>query len=164
MIAGRNWSDNIETYIVYLVVLISLDLQGKRSFEAGIEREVRLVMLIIGFTGSFGSGCTHIAKRYIEPNGYKYISLSDILRQEYKSKNGSTSEPNRQMLQDFGNQVRKENGPDFLARKAIELIKNEPDQEKWVIDSIRNPHEVKYFRLNFIYLVSSLIMIPVGNG
>ena len=42
MIAGRNWSDNIETYIVYLVVLISLDLQGKRSFEAGIEREVRI--------------------------------------------------------------------------------------------------------------------------
>ncbi|MCP2520185.1 hypothetical protein NLD30_07045 [SCandidatus Aminicenantes bacterium Aminicenantia_JdfR_composite] len=37
--------------------------------------------IILGFTGSIGSGCTYIAKGISSLYPYKYFSLSDILRE-----------------------------------------------------------------------------------
>ncbi len=97
--------------------------------------------IIIGMTGPFGSGCTYIAKSILEKMGYKYISLSDILRDEFKQ----GESPSRTELQDYGNKVRRDCGADFLAKKAYEKIE-ESTEEKWVIDSIRNTHEITYLR------------------
>ncbi|SHE99573.1 Deoxycytidylate deaminase [Desulforamulus putei DSM 12395] len=100
---------------------------------------------IIGLTGSFGSGCTHIAKDYLEKRGFKYISLSSILKNKYFTNNRKEAE-NRQQLQDYGNKLRSENGPEFLAKIAVEEIQKGSKETKWVVDSIKNPGEVKFFR------------------
>lgn len=96
---------------------------------------------IIGMTGPFGSGCSYIANEIIVKEGYKYISLSAILRSEY----GEGKSPTRTELQDFGNKLREEHGADILARKAYEEISKSED-EKWVVDSIRNTHEIEFLR------------------
>jgi deoxycytidylate deaminase/dephospho-CoA kinase len=105
---------------------------------------------IIGLTGSFGSGCTYIAENVLSPRGYANLSLSkDVLRPLFQKKTGSNSDgSSRHNLQEFGDQVRESEGPAFLAKSAIEKIEATKDCEetKWVIDSIRNPHEVRALR------------------
>ena len=98
----------------------------------------------IGLTGSFGSGCTYLAKQFIEPLGYRYYSLSDILKDLYRETTGS--EPNREVLQDFGNELRKGHGPDYLGKLLFEKIGQDGKPTKIIIDSIRNPHEISCLR------------------
>lgn len=104
--------------------------------------------IIIGLTGPFGSGCTFVAKKFIEKMGYKYISLSDILRDEFKKVRNEKESYIRNNLQEFGNLIRKENGYDYLSKKVVELMnsKSNRKQNKWVIDSIRNTHEIDYLK------------------
>lgn len=104
---------------------------------------------IIGFVGSFGCGCSYIAESFF--NEYKYISLSDILRDEYKQAypdECSESIP-RTKLQDFGNMVRKQKIT-YLADRAIEIISNDNSNTKFVIDSIRNPEEIYAMKDKFV--------------
>lgn len=99
--------------------------------------------IIIGLTGPFGSGCSYVAKNILIQKGYEYISLSDLLREEIKSNNSSRSQ-----LQDKGNELRREKGSDYLAIIAIDIINNS-DKQKFVIDSIRNTHEVEALKKEF---------------
>lgn len=103
---------------------------------------------IIGLTGSFGSGCTHIAREYIETRGFRYLSLSDILKRLYTSEKGEevNNQTGRRLLQDFGNSVREERGGDYLADQAISIMTGSSEVNKWVIDGIKNPMEVKALR------------------
>ena len=55
---------------------------------------------IIGLTGPFGSGCSYVAKNILASKGYKYISLSEILREAL-----GDGEFSRSMLQDKGNDI-----------------------------------------------------------
>ena len=89
---------------------------------------------IIGLTGPFGSGCSYIAKKILSSKGYKYISLSEILRSAI-----TDGEYSRSDLQDKGNETRAQHGAGYLADKAIEII-DSTDGDKFVIDSIRNTH------------------------
>lgn len=98
--------------------------------------------IIIGMTGPFGSGCTYIAENILVPKGYRYLSLSQILRDSLPK---DSSPPTRTSLQDFGNKLRKQEGPDVLAKRAYEII-NQSGDDKWVIDSIRNTHEIAFFK------------------
>lgn len=101
--------------------------------------------IIIGLTGPFGSGCTYVAKEFICQFGYKFLSLSDILRDEYRQTDNA-DESIRNNLQDFGDRLRDEQGADYLAKKITEKITEDTSCNKWVIDSIRNTHEIDYFR------------------
>lgn len=98
---------------------------------------------IIGLTGSIGSGCTEIAK-IIEKRGYRYLSLSDILKSLYSEECNKLS--SRAELQNFGNRLRKEMGEDYLARRAAQMIDREKECDKWVVDSLRNPAEIYYLK------------------
>lgn len=100
--------------------------------------------IIIGMTGPFGSGCSYIANEILTKKGYKYISLSTILKREY----GEDKSYTRNELQNFGNELREKYGADILAKKAYEEIAESAD-EKWIVDSIRNTHEIEYFRKIF---------------
>ena len=97
--------------------------------------------IIIGMTGPFGSGCSYIAKNILMNKGYQYISLSDILRDMLDD--GASG--SRTDLQTFGNNIRKEYGPDILSKKAYEII-NASNERKWIVDSIRNTHEIEFLR------------------
>lgn len=98
--------------------------------------------IIIGLTGPFGSGCSYIARNILEKMGYEYISLSDILRSL------SDKQLKRTELQDFGNSIRRDKGNGFLAQEAIKKI-NTSGNVKFVIDSIRNTHEVEELKKTF---------------
>jgi len=102
-------------------------------------------MKTIGLTGTNGSGKGAAAKYFIR-KGYAYYSLSDVIREELK-KDGL--EPTRDNLIRKGNELRSLGGADFLARQVIEKVEG-----KTVIDSIRNPEEVRFLKSkkNFILL------------
>lgn len=107
--------------------------------------------IVIGLTGPFGSGCSYVAKEILVENGYEYISLSDLLRKE--KEDGKLS---RNDLQDKGNELRKEKGSGYLAELAIEII-NSSEKDKFIVDSIRNTHEVEALKSAF----SSFYMFAV---
>ncbi len=107
--------------------------------------------IIIGFTGPFGSGCTYIATKILQKLGYEYISLSNILREECSLENETRSN-----MQDKGNEIRKNNEASYLAQKATEKIA-QSDSRKFVIDSIRNTHEIEWLKKTYtsFYLIAT---------
>ena len=103
----------------------------------------------IGLTGSFGSGCTYVAKKILEPLGYKFASLSRSLREEFSASVNNEPSDLRRAFQDFGDKRRKEEGSDYFAKQVygeIEAAVQENGSRKWLVDSIRNPEEVHYLR------------------
>jgi len=98
-----------------------------------MKSEVRL----IGLTGTNGAGKGEVAS-YIEKKGYSYFSLSDVIREVMKKEG---IEESRNNLIKKGNQLREKHGADILARLVMKGIKG-----KAVIDSIRNPKEIEFFR------------------
>lgn len=107
---------------------------------------------IIGLTGSFGSGCSFLVEKFFLPQGYKLYSLSKKLKDLYSKETDIST--NRTILQDFGNQLRKDNGPNYLAKLVIDDIKKDLKQNKnsfskVIIDSIRNPNEIAFFRQEY---------------
>jgi dephospho-CoA kinase len=92
---------------------------------------------LIGLTGTNGSGKGEAAA-YFKKKGYAYFSLSDVIRDALRN---DGKEDTRDNLIEKGNKLRKKYGPDILARLAMEKV-----EDKTVIDSIRNPSEVKYLR------------------
>ena len=96
--------------------------------------------LVIALVGSFGSGCTYIAEEVLGDMDFEKISLSDILREEYK-KEYKESEPSRADLQKYGTEIRLKKGTGYLAEQAIKAINN--SERNFVIDSIRNPGELE---------------------
>lgn len=95
--------------------------------------------MILGLTGKNASGKGEIAKFLIE-RGFKFFSLSDEIRESLKRKR---IEITRESLTREGNRLREEFGPDILARIVLEKI---TPQNNYVVDSFRNPYEVKTFR------------------
>ena len=101
--------------------------------------------MIIGLTSFTGAGKTTVAD-YLVSKGFEYYSLSDILRQELKSKG---KEVTRENLQEIGNEMRREHGNSVLADKTLQRIGQASDQGKdFVVDSIRNPAEIGALRKN----------------
>ena len=88
------------------------------------------------------------------------------MREDYwKSKNIKPGTPvPRKDMQDFGDSIRRENGADYLPKKAAEKISELADRgvDKVVIDSIRNPEEV-YFLKN-TYVDFFVFAIFAGNS
>lgn len=105
-------------------------------------------MYIIGLVGPFGSGCSYVAKKIVANHEYKLLSLSDVLKEEFHKIHPNKKTPTRKELQDFGNELRKNNGSNYLACKVCEKI-NQDSNSNYVVDSIRNPEEIDYFRKNY---------------
>lgn len=95
--------------------------------------------MIIGLTGKNGSGKGEVAK-VLQEAGFRYDSLSDVLREELRQKG---QEVTRKNLTDFANQLRAQKGAGALA--VIISRKLEPDQN-YVIDSIRHPAEAEVLK------------------
>ena len=74
------------------------------------------ILYIIGLVGPFGSGCSYVAEKIADIFGYEILSLSDVLRNEFKLEYPNKRKVGRKDLQDFGDKIRKEKGCDYLAK------------------------------------------------
>lgn len=93
--------------------------------------------IAIGLTGPNAAGKGEAAS-YLGQRGFALHSLSDIVREE-ALKRGLTAR--REHLIRIGNELRGAEGPGILAERIIPRL-----EEKNVIDSIRNPDEVRVLR------------------
>jgi dCMP deaminase len=95
--------------------------------------------MIIGLTGKNGSGKTAVCE-YLQSRGFEFHSLSDEIRNEIRKR---SLEITREALIETGNELREKLGPGILAKRILENLGND---RNYVIDSIRNPHEVEVLR------------------
>lgn len=99
--------------------------------------------VVIGLVGPIASGKGYLAE-FLKRNGFYYLSLSDRVREETDLR-GLKRE--RETLQNVGNELRKEFGPNICAKRTVALI---PEETRLVvIDSIRNPMEIDYLKAIF---------------
>ena len=94
--------------------------------------------MIIGVTGTYASGKDTVAEIIIK-SGFNHISFSDILREELKKEE---KEITRDDLITGGNKLREKYGPDILAKKALDKVK----EGNYIMTSIRTPSEVKLLK------------------
>jgi len=117
--------------------------------------------IILGFTGSIGSGCSYIAEflPHVTDTPYKTYKLSDIIRDELKRE--GCKKPTVSDLQDKGNELRRKHRGSYLAHKIIEEIEKETKKpEAIIIDGIKNEAEIKILRqfpYFFLFSVHSTI-------
>ncbi len=95
--------------------------------------------MIIGLTGTNGAGKT-VTAEYLKSRSFHFHSLSDEIREELARQG---KEATRANLIEAGNQLRGEHGPAVLAERIKAKLR--PDWN-FVIDSIRNPYEVRALR------------------
>lgn len=96
-----------------------------------------------------GSGKGSVAD-ILGKGGFKYISLSDIVREETTNR---ALPHTRENLQNIGDELRNIYGSGMLGRRIREEVEKEP-LLNWVIDGIRNPAEIIELRkLNDFHLL-----------
>lgn len=95
--------------------------------------------MILGLTGRNCAGKGEVAA-FLKGAGFQYFSLSDELREGLKERGIETS---RDALIAEGRRVRQEEGLDSLARRVVKRFTAGLNQ---VVDSIRNPEEVRFLR------------------
>jgi dCMP deaminase len=95
--------------------------------------------MIIGLTGKNAAGKGEVAA-FLKDKSFYYHSLSDVIREELDQRRVPVTRDN---LIAAGNELRQKFGADVLARRI--LPKLDPNRN-YVIDSIRNPAEVKALR------------------
>ena len=95
--------------------------------------------MIIGLTGRNGAGKGEVAGELIRL-GFEYSSLSDALRRELEIRKLPVT---RDRLTRIGNELRRTHGPGVLAERT--LTKLDPGKNH-VVDSFRNPGEIKTFK------------------
>lgn len=105
--------------------------------------------LVVGLTGTFGSGCSTVRKSLIKL-GFTPFCLSDYIRKEYEDTTGNSGEKApKKDLQDLGDKMRKEHGTEHIATLATIDADKISKEHPLVFDSIRNIGEVNYLRKKY---------------
>lgn len=102
---------------------------------------------VIGLVGPIASGKGVVA-RILESRGFSRYILSDVIRAEIASREQFDLIDDRQTLQDVGNELRQEHGPEVLAYLTGLSIEEDPNR-LIVLDGIRNPGEVKFLKQKY---------------
>ncbi len=98
-----------------------------------------MFFVIIGVVGSIASG-KGVVSDILKKKGFIPLMFSDILRKELSEKG---IEITRKNLQDYANELRKNFGADYLARR---LIAKTSSSGNYVLEGIRNPAEIYALR------------------
>ncbi len=99
----------------------------------------------IAIVATIGAGKTTAAK-YFESKGFVYYRLSQAIYFEIERIGKDFKD--RNLLRLVGDGLRAKYGPGVLAKKAIEYFKKFPGKN-YVIDSIRNHHEILELKREF---------------
>lgn len=94
--------------------------------------------MILGISGSLGSGKDTVAE-YLAKKGFQHISLSDLIRMEAKNRGLGLD---RDSLRELANVLANEDGPEALAKQAINL----KNKKNLAISSVRKPAEVDFLK------------------
>lgn len=96
---------------------------------------------IIGLSGTNGSGKDTVGQMLAEHFGYKFISVTDVLREECHRRG---LEVKRENLRNISAEWRRVYGLSVLVDRAVEAFEPEKDKYKGlVMASLRNPYEVE---------------------
>jgi dephospho-CoA kinase len=98
---------------------------------------------VIGILGTIGSGKGTIAN-FLKNFGYKKINMGNLVRAEARKRK---IKPTRENLQNLQLKLRK-NNPYYFIDKVIAKIEKSK-QERWVVDGLRNPEDVKKLKKIF---------------
>ena len=90
-------------------------------------------------TGRYGAGKGEVAA-YLQTKGFGYFSFSEQIGEECRKRN---LQETRENLISIANEFRSKFGNDYWARKIISKMDNSRD---YVIESFRNPGEVRAFQ------------------
>jgi deoxycytidylate deaminase len=108
-------------------------------------------MLVIGLTGSFGSGCSTMRESLVSL-GFQAVSLSSYVKKAWEDRNKKAADlAPRKELQDMGDELREKSGKTYyLAELALQEARTKGNFEKpLVFDSIRNLGELQFLRKIF---------------
>jgi deoxycytidylate deaminase/dephospho-CoA kinase len=109
--------------------------------------------VVVAFTGAFGSGCTTGTKHLRDTKKFRYVLLSQTLRDHWQDQNPG-KEPDRLDLQRLGDKLRAERGNGALVDLALESIETDGEAdlvERLVLDGVRNLGEVDRLKDLFGY-------------
>ena len=112
-------------------------------------------MLVIGITGTLGSGKGTIVEYLVKKHGFRHYSVREFLLQEIK-KQGLA--PNRDSMVKVANTLRKQHTPYYIVAALFDQAVNEGKDA--VIESIRTPGEVEFLRQQEHFLLISVDADP----
>ncbi len=103
--------------------------------------------IILGFTGSLGSGCTFVSEEIAKLQDFLHYELSTPIREQAEKED----DPSYRNKQRIGNNLRRDKRLEILAVKAIECAddmwkKHHQEPKGVVLSGIRNMGEVKLLR------------------
>jgi len=101
--------------------------------------------MIIGVTGTDGSGKDTVGQLLLEKLGWPHYSLSDEIRQIARERGLDLS---RETLANLANELRQAHGPSYLAERIVERVSG-----NLVVTSLRNPLECEPFRATDKFLL-----------
>ncbi len=98
-------------------------------------------MIVIGITGTLGSGKGTIVKYLVRQKGFTHFSVREYLLKEIRKRN---LPENRDSMVMVANELRKQNSPSYI---TDELYEQSLEQNKnAIIESIRTPGEAESLR------------------
>jgi dephospho-CoA kinase len=109
-------------------------------------------MKVIGFCGLPGSGKSTVLKA-IEDLGI-IITMGDIIRKEARTR---SIEPTDENLGKIAQELRKDFGPEIIAKKCVAIVKNLKEDVVF-IDGLRSIAEVNVFRNSWIFPIVAVII------
>lgn len=95
-------------------------------------------MIIIGITGTLGSGKGTIVKYLVRKKGFTHFSVREFLLKEIRKKN---LPENRDSMVLIANELRKQNSPSYITDQLYEQSLTQ--DKNAIIESIRTPGEVE---------------------
>ncbi|MFA5270333.1 MAG: AAA family ATPase [Patescibacteria group bacterium] len=101
--------------------------------------------MIIGVTGTDGSGKDTVGRLLLEKLGWPHYSLSDEIRGIARERGLGLS---KDILGDLANELRQAHGPSYLAERIVERASG-----NFVVTSVRNPLECEPFRATGKFLL-----------
>jgi len=109
------------------------------------EKKTKKIAISVGVVGQISAGKGELVRYLTEKLGFSSFSLSTVVHNELNKKR--ISKFTRTMLQDEGDKLRRRYGDDILAKRIFRVIK-EQKKDMFVIEGIRNPAEIKFFKKN----------------